>query len=151
MSLCSLLDEVSPPVPDLYALYKPWRNRVAELDRRESLYVVWAYSQANSVKDFTMPNDIAVEPNLVGGPGTALNLWELETLAGEIILNAGKATGGQRSLRNPAELLNIVQGLRSLENEIYGANEGAADVLIEMWRISHRQFTWQLQHSKSAA
>jgi len=142
--------EAQSPVPDLYALYKPWRNRLAELDRRESLYVIWAYSQAISAKDFAMPDDITVEPHLVGRPGWALNLWELEILAGEIILNAGEAARRQRSLRNPAQLLNIVQGLRALENEIYGANEGAADVLIEIWRISHRQFTWQQKRMTAA-
>jgi hypothetical protein len=137
-------------VPDLYALYKSWRNRLADLDRRESLYVIWAYSQAISVSDFAMPNDITVDAQLVGSPGAALNLWELELLAGEIILNAGEAARRQRSLRDPAQLVRVVQGLRALENEIYGANEGAADALIEIWRISHRQFTWQQKRMTAA-
>ena len=135
---------------DLYSLYKSWRNKIAELDRRESLYVIWAYSQAISASSFTMPRDISVPPQLVGMKGSALTLWELELIAGEIVLNAGECSRRKRSLMKGTDLVDIVTGLRALENEIYGANEGAADVLIEIWRISHRQFTWQQKRMTAA-
>lgn len=134
---------------DLYALYKPWRNRLAALDRRESLYVLWAYSQARTVSTFRMPPDIKVHKSLVAGPVTGLTLWELETLAGEIILNGGEMARGKHSLKDGNHFAEIVQGLRNLENEIYGAQDGA-DVLVEIWRISHRQFTYQQKRLTAA-
>jgi hypothetical protein len=39
-------------------------------------------------------------------------------------------------------LATIVQKLRNLENELYGANDNA-DIFIEMARIMHRQISWQ--------
>lgn len=127
---------------DLYALYKPWRNKLASMGRRESLYVVWAYSQLATIRDFRMPADITVPAGLGRHPASALNLWELETIAGEIVLNGGEAAKGKHTLKDGNQLLEIVQGLRTLEDEIYGAQEDA-DVLVEVWRISHRQFTYQ--------
>lgn len=137
-------DFAMPGTVDLYKdLYKPWCNKLAELERRESLYVIWAYSQKVSINNFAMPKDIAVHPSLVGAPNTALNLWELEILAGEILLNAGEGAKQHRTLKDGKQLYAIVLGLRSLENEIYGAKEGEGHILIELWRIAHRQFTWQ--------
>lgn len=122
--------------------YKRWRNKLAQMDRRESLRVIWAYSQLNTLRGFEMPDDISVPRELVGAPGTALNLWELESIAGEIILNGGEIASGRRSLKDGRQMIEIVQGLRSLENEIYGAQDGA-DIWIEIWRVTHRQFTFQ--------
>lgn len=42
----------------IHEQYRRIRNRVRRLGRRDSLYVVWAYSQYLQVNDFEFPADI---------------------------------------------------------------------------------------------
>jgi hypothetical protein len=93
------------------------------------------------VRDFCFPGDIEKHQDFVADnrANYLIHEWELETLATEVILHAEHGT---KSMRDWSTLASIVNKLRNLENELYGAN-GDADIFIEMARIMHRQISWQ--------
>lgn len=121
--------------------YKYLRRRIARCGVLDSLRVIWAYSQFLQVRDFSIPDDIEkhVDFRADSRVNYIIHEWELETLATEVILHAGRGT---KSMRDWSTLATIVQKLRNLENELYGANDNA-DIFIEMARIMHRQLSWQ--------
>ena len=103
--------------------------------------MIWAYSQFLQVRDFCFPDDIEKHQDFVAGGREKYLIyeWELETLATEVILHAGRGT---KTMRDWSTLDSIVQRLRNLESELYGTN-GNADIFIELARIMHRQISWQ--------
>ncbi len=130
---------------DVFELYKPFRNKVAQLSYSESFYVIWAYSQYMQIKKFEMPNDIDVKKDFfeLQVPQQWIAEWELEILAKEVILNGSVASQKGQTIRSWETLSRVVNRLKDLENDIYGQYGSSANVLIEMVRIAHRQFIWQ--------
>ncbi len=130
----------------VFDLYKPLRNKVAELARSDALYVIWAYSQFLQRHDFKIPEDIEVDRSLLSASPrqSLLATWELELLAKEVVLNAATTAGADRSLRQWANLARIVNQIRSLENDIYGEGDKDEKIFAELVRIAHRQFPWQI-------
>ena len=132
--------------------YRPLRNRTSNLAWRESLYVIWAYSQRAQIKNFQFPGDIEVTRKYLEAerPGLVVPEWELEIIAREVVLNGGPGNRKDKSLRQWNTLAGIIQSLRDLENEIYGAYGDQANVLIELIRIMHRQLVWQQHYPRSS-
>lgn len=121
--------------------YKYLRRRIARCGVLDSLRVIWAYSQLLQAREFVFPDDIEKHEDFRADSrvNCMIHEWELETLATEVILHAGSGT---KTMRDWSTLATIVQKLRNLENELYGANDDA-DIFIEMARIMHRQVSWQ--------
>ena len=121
--------------------YKYLERRIARCGVLDLLRVIWAYSQFLQVRDFCFPDDIEKHQDFVAGGREKYLIyeWELETLATEVILHAGRGT---KTMRDWSTLDSIVQRLRNLESELYGTN-GNADIFIELARIMHRQISWQ--------
>jgi len=72
--------------------------------------------------------------------------WELELLAKEAILNAGRTGLNFKSLRTWKNLATTIDELRRLENELYKLRKHRSpteDIFLELVRIAHRQFIWQ--------
>jgi hypothetical protein len=69
------------------ALYRTIRSAARQLARRESLAVIWAYSQCLQVDDFQMPEDVEVAQQFRDARPRRLILaeWTLEHLAREVI------------------------------------------------------------------
>jgi hypothetical protein len=130
---------------DVFQSYKPLRNKIALLSVEDALAVVWAYCQYLQVDGFQFPKEIEVDRGYLGLdiPQTWISEWELELLAKEIVLNGNAVASKGRSLKKWKKLSEIVNALKSLENEIYGAFGSPKDVLVEFIRIAHRQFIWQ--------
>src|SRR5262245_35709487 len=126
---------------DVFAQYKPIRNRIALLERDDALRVIWAYCQYLQLDEFKIPADVEVSNRFV-----AIDIkqkwiaeWTLELLAKEVLLNSGGASKKGQTLRTWKNLSWILNAIRGLENEIYG-KLGAKNILVEMIRIAHRQF-----------
>jgi hypothetical protein len=124
----------------VFALYKPFRNKLAGLSLDESLRVIWAYSQYLQMKDFRFPNDIEVSQQF-----TMLQIhqkwvseWDLEVLAKEVILNAGASEQRSDSLKLWRRFSETVNALKILDDQIYDIRK--TDAFIELSRIAHRQF-----------
>lgn len=121
---------------------------VRQLDRRESLYVIWAYCQYLQVNNFKIPADIEVADILLktNPPQTILAEWTLELIAREVIRYAGEPPGRGRSLRQWGTLAVIANALRDLEGELYRQFIGRDRLHLELMRTAHRQFVWQQNH-----
>jgi hypothetical protein len=69
--------------------------------------------------------------------------WDLDILARELVLNAGKR--GDRSLRTWDHLAVAVNHIRRLDEAAYmDSGTEPSDVIFELHRIAHRQFPWQI-------
>lgn len=129
----------------IYELYKPLRNHLKQLPLNESLGVIRAYVQ-NLQFNQAFPRGIQVDRSFLLAPSRVekrIYEWELDILAKEIILHAEPY--GTKTLQSWPYFSTAVNKLKDLENnislhytELFGKN-----VLLEMYRISHRQFPWQ--------
>jgi len=102
-------------------LYRTIRNQIRRLAHRDSLYLVWAYSQYLQHPNFLIPNDIEVAPQFLKADfrQAIIAEWTLEKLACEIIRHADEEAKQSRSLRQWATLAQIANGIRQLEGDIY--------------------------------
>jgi hypothetical protein len=137
---------------DVFESYKPIRNKLRLLSAAEALRVIWAYSQYLQIRDFQFPLGIEVSPHYLSKPFPRewISEWDLELLAKEIVLNAGSVAQKGRTLREWATLSKTVNALRKLENDLYGAFGSQDNVLVEIVRIAHRQFLWQVNRPNSS-
>jgi hypothetical protein len=127
----------------VFRQYKEFRDEISLLLCDEALRVIWAYSRYLDDGDFQMPTDIEINQQFIAldHQGKWITQWDLEILAKEIILNAGDFRLFYRSLRIWNGLADTVNSLRDFENNI--SSVGSENILIELNRIAHRQFTWQ--------
>src|SRR5712664_1038401 len=98
-------------------LYRTVRTLTRQLGLRESLYVIWAYSQYLQVNEFEIPEGIEVANQLLAAhpPQAMLAEWTLEQMTREVIRHADEERRRGRSLRQWATLANIANTLRDLE------------------------------------
>lgn len=132
---------------DLFQSYKPLRNHLRQLNVQESLYTIWAYCnhlQYNS----KLPPDINVAQEFLDAKNPVdkhIFEWELETLAREIIMNGTlEELPKMKRLREWTQFSLVVNKLKDLENSIAGKYSNKDIVLVELFRIAHRQFPWQI-------
>lgn len=138
---------------DAFTLYKPLRNKISQLSIVEALYVVWAYSRQLQFPTYDLPKDIEASKEFLVAkfPQQFVAEWELETLTREIVLNAPTRGTPGRTLRSWKVLIGLVGALRHLENEIYKQYGKEGDILVELIRIAHRQFVWQIASPNGAS
>lgn len=131
----------------IQGLYRRVRKLTRQFAYRESLYVIWAYSQYLQVNGFQIPNDIEVANEFLNAdfPQAFIPEWTLELIAREVIRYADEEARRGRSLRRWAKLAQIANTLKSLESRIYSQLVGGGRIQIELMRIAHRQFVWQQQ------
>lgn len=128
-----------------YDLYKPLRNYLRQFPLMESLEVMRAYCQHLQFGQ-PMPQNIETGIQFQRGRNRiekGIMEWELDILSKEIILNGGIT--GQYSLREWGRIAKAVNMLRELENDLHGQFREIMqpNILLETYRISHRQFPWQ--------
>jgi hypothetical protein len=124
-----------------YEDYEPFRNYMRRFSLIESLVDVWQYS-LHILNDVPLPADYAIGKPPFDPIKRNVWPWELEILAREIVLNA--TTKGDHSLRRWNDLAGAINHIKRLDNEAYVAFGDQRDVLLEMHRIVHRQFPWQI-------
>jgi hypothetical protein len=129
------------------ALYRTIRSNARQLARRDSLAVIWAYSQFLQVNDFQMPEDIEVAQQFRDARPRQgmLAEWTLELLSREIIRYGDEEARNGETLRRWDTLARLAITLRDLEGELYRDLVGAPHIQLEMMRVMHRQFVWQQQ------
>ena len=129
----------------LEELYLKVKTLTRQLGLRESLDVVWAYSQYLQVAGFGMPADIEVADQFLAAcpPQAMLAEWTLEQMAREVVRYADEEPGQGESLRQWATLARIADTLRDLEAEIHARLVGEERIYLEEMRIAHRQLVWQ--------
>jgi len=126
----------------LYEEYKPFRNYMRRFDLPSSLVDVWRYS-LYVMEDQTLPADYAIGKSALTPLKERLYPWDLDILARELVLNAGK--GGNRTLKRWKDLAIAINHIRRLENVAFARSGGEqVDIMFELHRIAHRQFPWQM-------
>jgi hypothetical protein len=123
-----------------YDDYKPFRNYMRRFSRLDSLVDVWQYF-LHVLNDVPLPPGYAVDRPSFEPVKRNVWPWELEIVAREIVLNS--TTKGDRTLRRWNDLAGAINHIKRLDEEAYAAFGDQPDVLLEMYRIAHRQFPWQ--------
>jgi hypothetical protein len=132
---------------DLFQSYKPLRNHLRRLNIREALYTIWAYSN-HLQYNAKLPTDVIAAPEFINAKhpvGKHVFEWELETLAREVIMHGSlEELPEMKKLREWSQFLLVVNKLKDLENAMAGKYSNKEVILVELFRIAHRQFPWQM-------
>ena len=131
---------------NIYHLYKPLRNYLKQFSTMDSLGVIRAYLQYMQFGQ-GFPYDVQVDDSFLRAkskPESGVYEWQLETLAKEIILNT-ETTTTNKTLREWRYFSGALNKLKDFENNIsiQYSDIFKKQILIELYRISHRQFPWQ--------
>lgn len=133
---------------DIYPLYCPLRNYIRGQRLNESLLAIHAHIQYLQFQR-PLPRYIIGEPfgyRNMKKFGDLINFhvfpWELTILYKEILLNS-QEYGSPHNMLHWHYFSGAVNKLKALENEIAGLTSSTENVLLELFRISHRQFRWQ--------
>lgn len=133
---------------DIYNLYKPLRNHLGKLALDDSFYVIWSYIQHYQFNN-KFPQDIEVALEFLNQDHIQkirmCSEWELEIITREIIINAQNSTFSDKSLKTLSYFSGSINKLKNIENEIGGMFVNKDNILVELFRISHRQFPWQIR------
>lgn len=130
----------------LFSFYKTLRNHLCKIRVDDGLFVVWAFVQHLQFNN-KFPLEIEVASEFLEADQVQKIRWsppwELETLAKEIVLNSHESIG-EKSLTKWSYLSGALNKLKDLENEIGGVFTNQENILVELFRIAHRQFPWQI-------
>lgn len=132
----------------VFGCYKPLRNHIRKLCLADSLGVIRAYQEHLQCRT-PIPQDCEVEPAFASAEKKIdkvkwISEWELETLCREVILHAQDMPRCPETLRSWKTLAQIINKLKSLEEFIAGRFESREAVMLELHRVAHRQFPWQM-------
>lgn len=133
---------------DIFSLYSPLRNYLGKQKLNESLLAIHAHIQFLQFHK-PLPSYITGVPYGYRGIvkfSDLLNFhlfpWELSLICKEVLLNS-EMYGASHSLLEWNYLSGAVNKLKYLENETAKLYFSKENVLLELFRISHRQFKWQ--------
>lgn len=119
---------------------KPLRNYLRSFQSVSFLQAIWHLSNHLEFRTRLPPYLVAANPRgLKSNFDLAFFLWELDTLAREVILHCDARTGKQVTEWNQVAV--ALNKLKKAEED--GSNVNERNVLSEMTRIAHRQFHWQ--------
>jgi len=133
----------------LYSFYTPLRNHLRRANLESSLRAIHGHiihQQFNK----PLPTYIRNLPFGYNDSRTFLDFikfhlfpWDLEIITKELIINAPIA-GGPKSLEDWNYLARGINKLKDLDGEIAKLYIDKEHVLLELHRIAHRQFKWQI-------
>lgn len=125
---------------NFYDHYKPLRNRIRRLPLEPSLLHAWSLS-LDSVKLRPFPPyQIQREPFPPIRPITYP--WIVDLLIRELVLEAQPK--GDLSLLDWRDLAETINAIRRVQDRSFLADRVPMDVMVELHRISHHQFHWQI-------
>ncbi len=132
---------------DIYEAWKPIRNFLRRVDPKISLEVLRYYSLFNgSLNEVppAPPSYIEVNKDVLNRGTIGILPWDIELLAKEIVYSSDEGLTSYRyDLRKWRDFANLMQKLRALDNRISEVGISQSNVLMEMFRIAHRQFPHQ--------
>jgi len=125
---------------NFFSEYKPFRNYLRKFEVIESLCVLNSYVEYFQ-RGKKFPRDTGIS-GLSSKIGERPHEFYLEKIGVELIIN-GSSSSGKKTLRSWNDFAEVNNKLRTLENFIAGASVGKSNILLEIYRIAHRQFIWQ--------
>ncbi len=126
----------------MYQLYKPLRNYLRQQSLIESLITVHAWIQ-HLQSGIDLPTRLTHPQMRYTKDRYRLGIseWELDTLCREIVLNSPLRAAS--AISDWASLAKAINGIKLIEEEVWGELGDAEKILLELHRLSHRQFPWQ--------
>lgn len=132
---------------DIYNTWKPIRNFLRKVDPKVALEVVRYYSLFSGTPGETPPPApayIEVHPAIMSRTNIGIFPWEMEVLAREIVYCCDENLSSyEYDLRQWRYFGNLMEKLRRLDNKISEVGIDSDNVMLEMFRIGHRQFPHQ--------
>lgn len=132
---------------EIYVAWKPIRNFLKRVDPKIALEVIRYYSLFSGTPGEippTPPSCIEVNKAILNRDIIGIFPWDMEILAREIVLSSENNLNDYRyDLRQWRDFANLMHKLRFLENKISKVGIDSKNVLLEMFRIGHRQFPHQ--------
>lgn len=133
---------------NIYSTYTPLRNILFKQRLNESLLAIHSHIQFQQFKQ-PLPNYIVGEPvgyrqikSFKDQLDFHLFPWDLAILCKEILLNSPRY-GASKNLLNWYYLSSAINKLKDIDGRIADQYMDKDNVLLEFFRISHRQFHWQ--------
>lgn len=130
-------------MPEPFDTYKKFRNKISDLSFEDSFGAMWAFSQYTQIKGFAFPREVEKHQNFTPDGLHQPYCWQLETVVREVVLNSSPGNRRGKSLKRWADLAEVVNALRDLEDAIHQLTLNQHNVLLETLRIAHQQFPWQ--------
>jgi hypothetical protein len=110
----------------------------------EDLYVIHAYAARKLMPNYNPPFPVDIEAHPWIDKPYAFLPWELETLAREVIVCAGKNNYPRYSFKEQRDLSRGVDHLKHIENAISTKFVNPSNIRQEISvRLAHRQFKYQ--------
>ncbi|HBB03802.1 TPA: hypothetical protein DCZ39_02765 [Patescibacteria group bacterium] len=130
---------------DFLNYYKPFKNHLRRLKLDDAFYVIWSYIQNLQFQN-NFPEDIQVIPEYNDldyiQKSRYCPAWDLELLTKEVLINSSQSIG-RETLKKANYFAGALNKLKQIEGEIGTHYINPENVLSELFRISHRQFSWQ--------
>lgn len=132
---------------DIYTAWKPIRNFLRKTDPKTALEVLRYYSLFSGtpgVRPPAPPSYIEVHQGVMTREFIGILPWDIEVLAREVVYSSEEERQTyEHDLRQWRHFGNLMEKLRRLDNKISEVGIGQSNVLLEMFRIGHRQFPHQ--------
>ena len=133
----------------MFNVYTPLRNHLRKMKLVDSLQAIHYHILLQQFNK-PLPNFVSAPIDYRNARGMRefipfhISPWEIETLAKEVIINSPKY-GASKSLSDWHQLSQVINKLKALEENASKLYTTKSNVLVELHRIAHRQFTWQHQ------
>jgi hypothetical protein len=128
---------------EFYRKYRQFRNYMRGFELVPSLIDVWQYS-LHVMENKPLPANYAFDESTLKTQSLedVIHPWELDILVREIVLNASQY--GQRSIKMWNDLTVAINHVRRLDELSFMLGGNPSDVMLELHRLAHRQFPWQM-------
>ena len=133
---------------EIYQAYKMLRRTVSQLSFEDSFAATWAHSQSKQIVGFKFPGDVERHSRMRNDQHSQPYHWQLETIIQEVLLHGGEVSRGGNSLKNWNDLAASINALRHLEDVIHASTLSSDNIMREVVRIAHQQFSWQRRITK---
>lgn len=132
-----------------YENYKPLRNALRKLRTDESLFVIWNYT---AFLHGRKPSFTGIETSSEYMTADyiqkrrKMSECELELLTREVILHSEENPFMPKTLRKADYLAGCINKIKDMGEKISQSFIDTSNVLIELHRLGHQQFPWQLKN-----
>lgn len=133
----------------LYGTYTPLRNALRKLRTDESLFVIWNYT---AFLHGRKPSFTGIETSSEYMTADyvqkrrRMSESELELLTREVILHSEENIFMPKTLKRLDYLVGCINKIKDIDGKISQSLINTSNVLLELHRLGHQQFPWQLKN-----
>lgn len=132
-----------------YETYKPLKNALCKLKTDESLLIIWNYTAFLHGRN-PLFTDIETSREYMNldyiQKRRSMSECELELLTREVTLHSEENPHMPKTLRKLDYLAGCINKIKSIDGKIAELYINTDNILLELHRLGHRQFPWQLKN-----